>query len=157
MCYTGLMLYIPVGIPGCGKSSFVRTINCPYVVSTDAIREWIAKDVNDQSRNADVFKQYHELIRLNLAGCESYESVFADATNLDRSSRSDLRKIAQDVGAKTHLILFRNLPQAITRNASRERVVSYDVMTRMIEKYEWAIMDIPNENYDYVTEVSAVR
>lgn len=159
MCYTGLMivLHIPVGIPGCGKSSFVNAINCPYVVSTDAIRERIAGDANDQSRNGDVFTEYYDSIQANLMACRPYESVFADATNLEASSRAMLRTIAGVARARTHLILFRNPAQAITRNAQRERVVPDDVMLKMIEKYERAVVEIASESYDYVTEVSAVK
>lgn len=152
-----IVLHIPVGIPGCGKSSIVQAINCPYVVSTDAIRARIANDVNDQSKNGDVFAEFYEKIALNLTHCSPFESVFADATNLESDSRKQLRMIAESAGAKTHLILFRNLSQAILRNEQRERTVPADVMLRMIEKYERAVIDIEHEHYDHITEVSATR
>lgn len=161
------ILFIPVAIPGAGKTSMASYLGEVNRVSTDDIREWIAKDVDDQSRNGDVFKHFHEQIEYMLRG---NKCVYADATNL--TGRADLRKIVDKVNADyrskvnpygllqpvtTHLILFRNLGQAIARNSARERTVPPDVMLRMIEKYERAVIDIAGEHYDYVTEVSAVR
>jgi predicted kinase len=145
------ILHIPVGIPGCGKSYMAAVLGAK-VISTDQIREWITKDVNDQSRNGDVFKHFHEQIDYAL---RRGHNVYADATNL--TGRSDLRKIAEAENAQTHLILFKNIRQALSRNAQRERVVPEEVMLHMLEKYERALMDINHESYDFVTEVSATR
>jgi predicted kinase len=155
------IIYIPVGIPGCGKSHLMRGLHPHAIVSSDQIREILTGDMNDQTRNGDVFKQFHENIELWLRGGKT---VAADATNLDRDARGTLRRIVADVNrvgiggyVATHVILFRNLSQAIVRNAARERTVPPDAMLRMIEKYERAVIDIASENYDYVTEVSSVR
>lgn len=149
-----MILYIPVGIPGCGKSTWANgLLDGVNIESTDAIRASLG-DVNDQQKNDDVFATWHHWIE---AGLQDRESVYADATNLDGHARGTLRMIAQRTGAKTHLILFRNLEQAISRNLKRERTVPADVMIRMISKYERAAQDISYENYDYITEVSAVR
>jgi predicted kinase len=170
--YTGQMsiLYIPVGIPGCGKSHLAEALAAEIVVSTDAIREALTGDANNQDANGKVFEHFHEMINIAL---RSGLPTVADATNLTVSSRADLRqivnKINQDVselrvhdhaialGVKTHLILFRNIEQAIRRNRDRDRVVPDDVMYKMIEKYERAVADIYSEPYDYVTEIKSVR
>lgn len=160
-------LFIPVGIPGCGKSSLATYIGSCDVVSSDAIRARMG-DVNDQSRNGAVFARYHQDIEAWLG---VGRNVYADATNLDARSRQSLRDIVYHINenaygppytklqmpVRMHLILFRNLSQAITRNTQRERVVPADAMIRMIEKYERAVAAIEHEVYDYVTEVSAVR
>jgi predicted kinase len=164
--YTGQMsiLYIPVGIPGCGKSHLAEGLSA-HVISTDAIRKVLTGDENSQEANGRVFDRFHELIDLGLrAGLNAY----ADATNLTVSSRAALRQIAvranQDaelVGfgepIQTHVILFRNIEQAIKRNRERDRTVPDDVMYKMIEKYERAVTDIWSEPYDYVTEIKSVR
>jgi predicted kinase len=145
------VLHIPVGIPGCGKSTFATTHGVP-IVSTDAIREQMG-DVNDQSRNDEVFDRYHRALEQHLlAG----QSVFADATNLDNFARAKLRDIAAKHGAQTNLIVFKNLGQAIHRNQARDRKVPSDVMLRMLDKHERAMMDLKHEGYDHVTEVSSV-
>jgi predicted kinase len=146
-------LLIPVGIPGCGKSHWAEAIGTA-VVSTDMIREYLTGDVNDQSQNDRVFENFYAAIEKGLL----LGNVYADATNLGGMARAELRLIAQRTDATTHLILFRNLEQAIRRNAERERVVPSDVMMRMIEKYERAVTAIQrHERYDYITEVSSVR
>lgn len=146
------MLFIPVGIPGCGKSTMADSLSL-YIVSSDIIRASLS-DVNDQSRNGEVFNIFHETLDAHL---KADMHVMADATNLDRGSRAELRRIAERNNVRTHLILFRNVEQAIQRNSERERVVPADVMLRMIDKYERAIQDIDQEHYDFVTEVTAVR
>jgi predicted kinase len=160
------VLHIPVAIPGAGKS-YLAGVMGATTVSTDAIRLWLTKDESNQDRNGDVFKHFHEQIDYAL---RRGHNVYADATNL--TGRSDLRKIAESVTAdyharinpygrlapvRTHLILFKNIRQALSRNAQRERVVPEEVMLHMLEKYERALMDINYESYDFVTEVSATR
>lgn len=148
------VLYIPVGIPGCGKSGWANGLPDEVnIESTDSIRSKMG-DVNDQDKNQEVFETFYQWIE---AGLRDQESVYADATNLESASRSILREIAERHHAHTHLILFRNLGQAISRNLRRERVVPANVMIRMIEKYERAVRDIGYEEYNYGTEVSAVR
>jgi predicted kinase len=148
------ILHMPVGIPGCGKSGFAHT-GTAMVISTDMLREQLTGDAKVQTSNDEVFKRFYELVDFHLD--QGYD-VYADATNLEAYSRLRLREIAdQYKSVKTHLILFRNVEQAIVRNSARDRVVPADAMVRMIEKYERALMEIPEEPYDYVTEVSAVR
>ena len=146
-------LFIPVGIPGCGKSTWADALD-HLVFSTDEIRAKMG-DVSDQSNNDAVFAEFHQALLINLL--DSGRSVVADATNLRDFARAKLRRIAVSANAATHLILFRNVEQAIARNSARDRVVPPDVMVRMIEQYERAIIDIASEPYNYITEVSAVR
>lgn len=164
MCRMKPILHIPVGIPGCGKSTFSDRLDA-LCVSTDAFRASLS-NVNDQSKNDQVFAMFHQAIGVCLRLGE--RNVFADATNLDSRSRENLREIVSKANAsaieygidrdiKTHLILFRNTEQAIKRNRARDRVVPADVMMRMIDKYERSLLSIPDEQYDYITEVSATR
>lgn len=159
-------LFIPMGIPGCGKSHLAVGLQPHAIVSTDEIRSRLG-DVSDQTQNDRVFAQFHCEIHTWLAGGKS---VYADATNLDSRARSNLRDIADQISAKalsfqledwwpvqTHLIVFKNPLEALTRNRKRDRKVPEDVMLRMLEKYERALGDIWSERYDFITEVSATR
>lgn len=161
-------LFIPMGIPGCGKSTWGDHMGIS-TVSSDAIRLEMG-NVYDQSQNDEVFARFNKRIGMNLL---NGDNVYADATNLSAQARSNLRMVArlaarelfsrdgigrvESDGVLTHVILFRNLSQAITRNLRRDRVVPPDAMVRMIEKYERAVLDIGSEGYNYITEVSAVR
>jgi predicted kinase len=160
-------LFIPIGIPGCGKSRMATYLGDVHRVSTDAIRQVLTGDESNQDANGEVFKRFHAQIAYHL---RRSQNVYADATNL--TGRVDLRRIVDEVNAeyramvnpygslrpvRTHVILFRNLSQALQRNAARERVVPDDVMLKMIQRYEQAVMDLDNEDYDFVTEVRSVR
>jgi predicted kinase len=153
------VLHIPVGIPGCGKSTMFDRLNIDHRVSTDTAR--IALQKPSGSTDPAIFEAYHTMIRSLLGNPRA--SVYADATNLRDFARENLLGIAQDVGAETHLILFRNVTEAIVRNSARKGTqpgddpVPYEAMLRMIEQYEKALLDIPGEVYTYVTEVSSVR
>lgn len=152
------VLHIPVGLPGCGKSTMFDRLGIDNCVSTDAAR--IALGKAPGSVDSEIFDTYHDMIR-SLLG--SGRSVYADATNLRQFARENLLGIAQDTGVRTHLILFRNVGEAIVRNSARtgtapgEGPVPNKAMLRMIEQYERALLDISGEVYTYVTEVSSVK
>jgi predicted kinase len=167
-------LIIPVGIPGCGKSTFAEIFfnkSTDSIWSTDQIRSLMG-DVNDQSQNDEVFRRFHEAIQEDLV--DGFR-VFADATNLTSKARTTLRAIAkladmdrakltaQSSGhavelrqpVRTHLVVFCNPDQAVLRNCRRERVVPHDAMMRMLENYERFRLDLAQERhlYDTVTEI----
>jgi protein phosphatase len=157
-------LFILVGIPGCGKSTWAANFfRNGIIVSSDAIREELTGDATDQTRNTEVFNAFHQRISENLrtghwpAGAD----VIADSTALDAFARLSLVNIARDAGADAHLVFFRNLAQAANRNERRDRVVPKDVMGRMVAKYERAIQDIEDESvaqfYQSVTEIRSLN
>lgn len=153
------ILFIPVAIPGSGKTWWAKSLPSSVTVeSTDYVRTKLGKD--PASVDQEIFDTYHKWIRMALA---NGESVYADATNLRHYARDTLRGIAQEYGAKTHLILFRNIEQAISRNARRTGTtpgtmpVPSDAMMRLIDQYERALVEISDEGYDFVTEVCSVR
>jgi predicted kinase len=145
-------LFIPLGIPGCGKSSWGETTGYE-IVSSDAIRAELG-DVNDQSKNDEVFDTFHHRIK-NAIYYERF--VIADATNLRDFARERLRKIAEAAGAETHLVIFANVSEAVLRNRVRDRKVPNDVMLRMLDQYERAMLDIHKERYTSVTEIRSYR
>lgn len=153
-----MKLFIPVGVPGCGKSTFAQRVlmhNNLHIIATDDIREELVKEgllesVNDMSRNTEVFEKYHERIADRLL---DHFDVVADATNLRDFAREKLRSIAERVGAETHLIVFTNPSVAVWRNLKRDRVVPPEAMVKMLEQYERALTDIPTETYNTVTYI----
>jgi predicted kinase len=154
-------LIIPVGIPGCGKSTYAETFfdgSDDRIWSTDALRANLG-DVNDQSQNDEIFDKFHRGIYKDL--CYGHR-VFADATNLTQRARHNLLDVARRVSVEAelpevavHLIVFMNPDQAILRNSRRERVVPQDAMLRMLENYERSRLDLMQERplYDTITEI----
>lgn len=150
-------LIIPVGIPGCGKSTWGEQFfnkSTDQIVSTDRIRESLG-DVNDQSRNDEVFEEYHRFIGECL---EDGFRVYADATNLRHFAREILVKIGLLAEAEIHLVIFANPDQALSRNLKRQRVVPQDVMIRMLDQYEDFRLVLPQEAHMYnsITEIRRV-
>lgn len=155
MTLTTPSLIVPVGIPGCGKSTyadqFFRGLD-HEIYSTDAIREELG-DVADQTKNDQVFDIFHLSIASAL---ERRVNVYADATNLTPRARTGLLNIALERRpVDVHLVIFANADQAILRNARRDRKVPPDAMLRMLEQYEAFRLSLPQEQHSYktVTEI----
>lgn len=150
-------LFILVGVPGCGKSTWAKTfLSDAQIVSSDAIREELTGDATVQDKNGQVFNIFHQRLAEALA---QGRNAVADSTALDQFARGQLRGIAQTFNAETHVILFKNLGQALSRNRKRERVVPDDVMARMFDKFESASAEIGAHGsfrYDTITEIESV-
>jgi predicted kinase len=160
-------LIILAGIPGCGKSTWARQFfDLKYkIVSTDEIRKRsfgslkaAHADEGDrkQINNLHVFDAFHREIREAL---EHGVDVIADATNLTKSARTILLNIAEATGAQAHLVLFKNLFEATTRNAARDEdaQVPADVMDHMVGKYWNTLAEIVQESYASVTKIERLQ
>ena len=87
-----------IGIPGCGKSTYIRQIdnNNVVVVSPDNIRKELTGNISDQSKNADVFEIAEKRIIKNIF---DGKYVILDATNVNTKYRKLLiDKIKSIVG-----------------------------------------------------------
>jgi predicted kinase len=153
-------LFIPVGIPGCGKSTWGQMMFGPKnCYSTDAIRAEpeFGGDVNSQENNDAVFTEFHRRILRDL---ETFhlEDVYADATNLTARARKTLYSLADIANAEVHVVVFTNNIQAVNRNQKRERQVPVEVMHRMIDNYERFELDFPYEleSVKSVTRISSL-
>lgn len=102
------------------------------IVSSDAIREEVFGDVNDQSHNQEVFniveKRCREALKAN-------KEVILDATNLNRKRRINFIKVMPkcEVEAVVFAIPFE---VCCERNEVRERVVPMSAMERMYKSFQ---------------------
>jgi predicted kinase len=157
-------LFIPIGIPGCGKSTWARkVIDNAVIVSSDGIRKELFASLvaaNDpqvkQTANARVFTIFHERIA---AALKLGLDVIADATNLTSDSRRKLRDIAADHGAVVHYVLFDNVVEAIHGNRQRDKdsTVPDHVMDGMVQKLIVTREVIHGEGFDSLTVLSSVH
>lgn len=126
-------LYITVGIPGCGKTTFLESQSedeAWSIVSTDRMREELTGDMSDQSRNDEVFDALYTKIRTHLS---AGWPVAVDATNLRQEYREVLKAIADEVDADTYAYRFaisNDFDTCQQRNMSRDRVVPEPIMRR---------------------------
>lgn len=133
-------LFIPVGMPGCGKSTFYEENfmekNVKYV-SRDRIRFNMID--NEQDYFAHENEVYHKYIKTIVASLKSGINVYADATHINHASRAKLVKALRKcgVGEEEYSIIFIffdvSLYTCIERNNSREGLakVPEDIIIKM--------------------------
>lgn len=102
------ILYIPCGLPGCGKTtwcnSFIRKYNNVRYVSRDEIRFSMIKDDEDYfSHENDVFKKFSGTIAQTLI--DGFD-VIADATHISVGSRKKLIRAIDSYGFLDYNIIF---------------------------------------------------
>jgi len=125
-------LMLLIGAPGSGKSTIREKLVAQYpnlkVISMDDRRKELTGDVNDQSRNNEVFGWQQRELRKAM---EARQNVLVDATNTSRKLRRVLWDIARENGALCSALYFDlTLATLLERNANREKRVPDDVVIR---------------------------
>lgn len=128
-----MTLYIPVGIPGCGKSTYGSRFG-DAVISPDYFRELLTGDKANQQVNGKAWELTREIATTRL----SYGlDVYLDATNLVLSWYDKILKHAEFCRQPvTHLIF--QVPHEVskTRNVQRAVPVPDHVMEKMIKRFD---------------------
>lgn len=134
-------IYIAVGLPGSGKSTyaknFIKDKDIEYL-SSDELRAVYGKDETDQSVTSIVFGHIKRKVDEFL---KDGKNVLVDATSVNRRERADYINAAKKYGAKVVALVFKMDRQGlIDRNKKRGeqggRVVPDWVIDKMLAKYE---------------------
>lgn len=141
-------LYMMVGIPGSGKSTFAKNLKGKYI-SRDEIRFKMINNKDDYfSKEGEVFQKFiYEIQDTVIAN----KDVIVDATHLNKNSR---RKILSKVCPKKVIAIVMDTPLdvCLQRNAQRSgrAFVPEDVIRNMHEN-----MTIPeyDEGFDAIIMV----
>jgi predicted kinase len=120
-------LYVPVGVPGSGKSTWVQAnLQHAALISMDEMREqWLGTRA-DQSRNQEIYRRARAALGRALRGGET---VVWDAQSHTWSARQGLLGLARDAHAYVVIICF-DVPLAVAleRNRGRDLAVPEDVI-----------------------------
>ena len=117
-----------VGLPGSGKSTWLK--DKEGVLSTDALRELLLNDPNNQRHNRLVFRVLRDLLKQRLEIAR--EVTYVDATNLTPYERRPYIMLADLWDAEIEAVFFDvPLAECIRRNRARGRVVPEDVIQKM--------------------------
>lgn len=134
-------LYITVGLPGSGKSTYAKNFikgNGIEYLSSDELRAVFGKDQNDQSATRKVFNHIKTKVEEFLK-CD--KNVLVDATNVNHRERSDYINTAKKHNTKVVALVFKmDRDGLIARNQKRGseggREVPTFVIDKMLNKYE---------------------
>jgi predicted kinase len=148
-------LYITVGPPACGKSTFVKSyINVfkqkDAYLSSDELRAKFGKDESDQTVTPQVFSHIKQKISEVLSDREDGYLII-DATSINRKNRKEYIELAKKNKARIVAWVFeRNRNILVERNKNRDRVVPEWVIDKMLTQYERPTTD---EGFDEVIEI----
>jgi len=134
-------IYIAVGLPGSGKSTyaknFIKDKDIEYL-SSDELRAVFGKSEEDQTVTPLVFGHIKRKVDEFL---KDGKNVLVDATSVNRKERADYITTAKKYGAKVVALVFKMDRQGlIDRNKKRGqeggRVVPDWVIDKMLAKFE---------------------
>lgn len=134
-----------VGLPGSGKSTYIKKYfnQNLRVHSSDAIREELSGDVNNQDINKEVFELLHKRVKEDL---RNGISCVYDATNISWKKRKAFLESLKGIKCwKICHVIATPYEVCLEQNRQRDRVVPEDVIKRMYLNF-----DIPfyNEGWD---------
>ena len=129
-----------VGLPGCGKSTWANEHKNEYdfeIISSDALRESLFGDINDQTHNNEVFDYMNKKV-IDLLSED--KDVCYDATNINHKSRKSILNMIHNSNLKDIeciAVLFETpILTCYYRNKQRERKVPEYVIDKMLHKFE---------------------
>ena len=138
-------LYIMCGLPGSGKSYQAKKLaekTGAVIVSSDALREELFNDVNNQDNSEIVFRELHKRVKANLL---VGKSVIYDACNVSDKRRRNLINEFKRYAKKIKCVLvLRLIEDCIKAQDTRDRKVPQYAIERMYKKFK-----VPNYSEGY--------
>lgn len=137
-------LYMMVGIPGCGKSSYAESLEVK-IFASDKLREELWGDESIQGDNKELFSELHKRIKDCL---KQRLSCVYDATNINAKKRTAfIKELAKIDCRKVCIFMVTDIDICLERNEERGRSVPIEVIDRMYRN-----IDIPQfrEGWDEI-------
>lgn len=139
-------LYVMVGLPGAGKSykaaqisrAISLTKSTALIASSDAIRERLFGDVNDQSHNKAVFDALYSDARNWL---REGNSVIIDATNTTLKARKQVftgvAEVKEYIDKVIAVVVAPPIEEVIAQDRRRERCVGEEVINKFLYSFQF--------------------
>lgn len=133
------VFWMMVGLPGSGKSTIAkiiqRSVPNTAIHSSDELRGELFGNVNDQSKNDQLFIELHRRIKADLA---AGRNVIYDATNLNKKRRASFLTELKHINCfKQCVLVLAPLDTCHIRNDNRfERQVLGPVINRMYMNFQ---------------------
>lgn len=146
-------LFIMVGCPGCGKSTYLKNNEKFFhkshiIISRDEIRFSILKEGDSYFSKEDAV--YKEFIKQIKAGLKNYEEVYVDATHLNVNSRRKLFYALGDAIKNVELyaiVIKVPLEQALMQNQKRFGTKTYVPEEALRNMYKNFMLPTLNEGF----------
>ena len=159
------MLTVMVGLSASGKSTIAKTelqSANTVIISTDDIREELTGSVQDQSKNDEVFRLFHQRIRRNL---EDKKNVIADATNITMESRRAILNTVNGLNIiKRCYLIPKPFEQCIHDNLDRKYPVQDGLIAKQRMKFQlpfmeegWNVIKIDNRFGERQIDISVMQ
>lgn len=153
-----------VGLPGSGKSYYAKQqyqklesqgLKC-HIHSSDAIREELSGNVNNQDINSLVFQVLHKRVKEDLS---NNINVIYDATNINWKKRKAFIQTLNKINCyKECIVIATPIDICHSQNESRERKVPEEVIDRMYSQFDipwydegWNAIEIAYPKQEYMT------
>lgn len=123
-----MTLFMMIGIPGSGKSTFAKKYLSGTYLSSDDLRDELGK--------IDIWEEMY--VRTEEA-LRSGEDLIYDATSIKEKDQKTVLELAKKYGARSvAYVMLTSFEQCIERNCKRDenRIVPEDVVKRMYNNYE---------------------
>ena len=125
------------GLPGSGKSYMAKILSERYdanIHSSDAIREELTGDINNQDANDLVFQTLHKRIKEDL---NNGKNCIYDSCNISYKRRMAFLRELQNISCeKSCVVMATPYEKCLENNAKRERVVPEHVIKRMYMAFD---------------------
>lgn len=142
-----------IGIPGSGKSYLANMLSeflGAVIHSADDLREELYGNVNDVSKNTELFDELHRRIRKDV---KNGQSVIVDATNIYNIHRKQFLHSIENIDCiKLSIYMMTPYEQCLKNNKSRKRIVPEDIIKNM-----WLNLEIPNKNEGFDESIAIMN
>jgi predicted kinase len=124
------------GLPGSGKSYYAKQLAEKenfVICSSDALRQELYGDINDQSHNEKVFQELHKRIKENL---KAGKNVIYDACNISSKQRKAfIAELGKIDCQKECIIVASPYEDCLKSNQERDRTIPTNAITTMYKNW----------------------